>query len=83
VKRQAVTGLAARARLAEDGAAHHLPLAVDVEAGCVAVAVPESATSAAVAALAVSELLGVQLLCAGLCPRQDERREQYPHKPAD
>jgi hypothetical protein len=34
VKRQAVTGLAARARLAEDGAAHHLPLAVDIEAGC-------------------------------------------------
>jgi hypothetical protein len=33
VKRQAVTGLAARARLAEDGAAHHLALAVDVEAG--------------------------------------------------
>ena len=33
MKRQAVTGLAARARLAEDGAAHHLPLAVDVEAG--------------------------------------------------
>src|SRR5713101_2283712 len=29
VKRQAVTGLAARARLAEDGAAHHLRLAVD------------------------------------------------------
>src|SRR5216684_4635645 len=27
VKRQAVTGLAAGARLAEDGAAHHLPLA--------------------------------------------------------
>ena len=33
MKRQAVTGLAARARLAEDGAAHHLPLAVDIEAG--------------------------------------------------
>jgi hypothetical protein len=34
VKRQGVTGLAARARLAEDGAAHHLPLAVYVEADC-------------------------------------------------
>ena len=34
MKRQAMTGLAARARLAEDGAAHHLPLAVDIEAGC-------------------------------------------------
>ena len=32
MKRQAVTGLAARARLAEDGAAHHLPI-VDADAG--------------------------------------------------
>src|SRR5229473_1226925 len=33
VKRQAVTGLAARAQLAEDGAAHQLRLAVDADAG--------------------------------------------------
>jgi hypothetical protein len=33
VKRQAVTGLAARARLAEDRAAHHFRLAVDANSG--------------------------------------------------
>jgi hypothetical protein len=33
VKRQAVTGLAARARLAEDRASHHFALAVDADAG--------------------------------------------------
>jgi hypothetical protein len=33
MKRQAVAGLAARARLAEDRAAHHFALAMDADAG--------------------------------------------------
>jgi hypothetical protein len=84
VKRQAVTGLAARARLAEDGAAHHLPLAVDIEADCLLLLQFLSRRlRLQSAAPAAAEPFRGHLFCAGLCPRQNERREQHPHKGAD